>query len=132
MSAGGPARAALASSGDEDCVPWHALAADEALRRLVAAERGLSPAEAHARLARHGPNVLEESPPTNPLRLLLRQFESPVIFILLVAAAVTVLLREFIDASVIAAVLALNAVIGFTQERRAESSVRALMKLVAP
>lgn len=60
------------------------------------------------------------------------QFRSPWIFILLAALAVTVLLGEHLDASVIAAVLALNAVIGFTQERKAEGAVRALMQLVVP
>ena len=60
------------------------------------------------------------------------QFRSPLIFILLVAFVVTVILGELVDAAVIATVLVLNAVIGFTQERKAEGAVRSLMQLVVP
>jgi magnesium-transporting ATPase (P-type) len=53
-----------------------------------------------------------------------RQFRSPLIYILVAATAVTLLLQEYLDAAVIAAVLGLNAAIGFTQERKAEGAVR--------
>jgi Ca2+-transporting ATPase len=101
-------------------------------QRLVTGARGLTEEEARARLARHGPNRLDEQPPTPRIVVLSRQFRSPLIFILLTAVVVTLLLGEHLDAAVIAVVLSLNAVIGFTQERRAESAVRALMKLVVP
>ena len=81
---------------------------------------------------RYGPNRLEEEPPTPAWSVFIRQFRSPLIFILLVALVVTVALGEYLDASVIAAVLLLNAVIGSTQERKAEGAVRALMQLVVP
>jgi len=61
-----------------------------------------------------------------------RQFKSPLILILLVATVVTLLLQEYADSAVIVAVLILNAVIGFTQERRADRSVQALMSLASP
>jgi calcium-translocating P-type ATPase len=93
---------------------------------------GLTTREAEDRLARHGLNQLDDEPPTHPLRLLVNQFRSPLIYILLVAAAVTVALDELVDAAVIAAVLVLNAAIGFVQERKAEGAVRALRKLVVP
>ena len=111
---------------------WHALGIEEIGERLGTGPAGLDLEEAAARLERHGPNRLEEAPPTPWWMLLLHQFASPLIFILLIAAAITVLLEEFIDAAVIAAVLVLNATIGFTQESRAEASVRSLMQLVSP
>jgi len=111
---------------------WHALDTGEVERLLDTGGHGLGAVEAQARLAHHGPNQLEEEPPPPPVLVFLRQFRSPLIFILLAALAVTVLLGEHLDASVIAAVLALNAVIGFTQERKAEGAVRALMQLVVP
>jgi magnesium-transporting ATPase (P-type) len=111
---------------------WHALAVPTVEERLETSGHGLSVAEAGARLVRYGPNQLEEQEPTPWVLVLARQFRSPLIYILLGALLVTVLLDELLDASVIAAVLVLNATIGFTQERKAESAVRALMGLVVP
>lgn len=111
---------------------WHTLGHTDVEQILNTSPHGLSLREAKARLAHYGHNQLEESPPPSNLAILLHQFRSPLIYILLIATVVTILLEEFIDAGVIAAVLVLNAIIGFTQERRAEMSVRALMKLVSP
>jgi len=111
---------------------WHTLPADEIAAVLGTGPHGLASREAAERLTRSGPNVIDPVPPPPWYATLLHQFTSPVIYILLVAALVTLALEEWIDAGVIAAVLALNATIGFTQERRAERSVRALMGLVAP
>jgi calcium-translocating P-type ATPase len=112
--------------------PWHALEPAAIEAQLDTTPHGLTRDAATARLQRYGPNQLEEAPPPSVLALLLHQFRSPLIYILLVATVVTLLLEEYIDAGVIAAVLLLNAVIGFTQERQAEFSVRALMRLVSP
>jgi calcium-translocating P-type ATPase len=117
---------------DDVARAWHALGAAEVEAALGASRSGLADDEAAARLARVGPNALEAAKPPTALEILLHQFQSPLIYILLIAAAVTILLGEFIDAGVIAAVLALNATIGFVQERQADRSVRALMGLVAP
>jgi magnesium-transporting ATPase (P-type) len=114
-------------------VPWHALGGDEVLERLgVGTRRGLTAEDAAQRLTEHGPNLLESEPPVSDLVLLGRQFRSPLILILVVATGVTLLLREYTDSAVIVAVLVLNAVIGFTQERRADRSVHALMSLASP
>ena len=113
-------------------VEWHSLDGDEVTQRLETGGHGLTDAEAAARRTRYGPNQLEEEPPTPAWLVFVRQFRSPLIFILLGALGVTVLLGEYLDASVIAAVLVLNAVIGFTQERKAEGAVLALMQLVVP
>jgi magnesium-transporting ATPase (P-type) len=125
-----PADPASATSDEQP--RWHAESAGDVVDRLGSGDAGLSTDEAGHRLDVHGPNQLEEEPPPHPLVVLVRQFRSPLIYILLAAAAVTVLLEEYIDAAVIAAVLALNAIIGFTQERKAEGAVRALMGLVVP
>lgn len=111
---------------------WHALPVTEVERRLEADTQGLTTAEAAARLRHFGANQLEDQAPPNALAILFRQFRSPLIYILVAAAVVTVVLEELLDAAVIAAVLVLNAVIGFTQERKAEGAVRALQQLVAP
>jgi len=111
---------------------WHALGTADALERLDSSRSGLSRVEAAERLERFGENRLVAEPPVSDLVLLVRQFRSPLILILLVATAVTVLLQEYADAAVIVAVLVLNTVIGFTQERRADRSVHALMSLASP
>ena len=112
---------------------WHALAAAEVLEHLgVDPDRGLSQQGAEQRLAEHGPNRLEESEGKPWWRTLLDQFRSPLIYILLAAGMLTLLLQEYIDAGVIAAVLVINAAIGFYQERQAEQAVQALMELVSP
>jgi calcium-translocating P-type ATPase len=111
---------------------WHALDAGAVGEALATGDRGLSSEVARERLAEYGPNRLAEQPPTSALELLVHQFKSPLIYILLVAAVVTIAIGEYIDAGVIAAVLVINAAIGFFQEKRAEDSVRALMRLVSP
>lgn len=109
--------------------PWWTLTPEEALVELQVSEAGLSSAEAHERLRVFGLNQLEAKGGPGVLALILRQFMSPLIYILLIAAVVTVVLQEYIDASIIGAVLVLNAVIGFTQEFRAERSMEALRQL---
>ncbi len=121
-----------ADRGPAAHLAWHARSPADVESLLGTGAGGLDPAEVRARRERHGPNQLEEAPPTGPWVILLHQFTSPLIYILVLATAVTLLLREYADAIVIAVVLALNAVIGFVQERKAEMSVRALMHLVSP
>lgn len=124
--------AVSAPLGGDGPAPWHALEASEVERRLQTDAHGLSAKEAAARLARFGANQLEDEPPAPALVVLLRQFRSPLIYILVAATGVTLFLAAYIDAGVIAFVLAINAGIGFTQERKAEGAVRALMQLMVP
>lgn len=111
---------------------WHAVPAEEVAARLGSTEHGLPAQEAAARLARHGPNRLPEAQRRSNFAILLHQFTSPLIYILLVAAVITLLIGHTIDAAVIFAAVLLNAIIGYPQERKAERSVEALMHLVTP
>jgi calcium-translocating P-type ATPase len=111
---------------------WETLEVDEVLALLGTARSGLSTDEAARRLDEHGPNALEAIAGRGPVLRFLDQFRSPLISILLVAAVVTTLIGEYIDSAVIAAVLLLNAVIGFVQESKASRAVEALMGMVAP
>lgn len=115
-----------------DAPPWHALPADEVRARLGTSDTGLTDAEAAARLARFGPNEIREEPPPGLLVLLLRQFRSPLSYILFVALAISLLIGETVDVIVIAFALLLDAAIGLYQERQAETSLRALRQLSAP
>jgi len=114
-------------------IPWYARPGAEVAERFgVEPERGLDPAEAAARLARAAPRPLQQAERPRWLRLLVRQFESVLILILAVAAVVSVLIGDVADAIAIVAILALNGVLGFVQEWRAESAVRALRRMLAP
>lgn len=108
------------------------LGREEVASQLQTSREGLTPDEAERRLVQYGHNILEETPPPSVIGILLHQFRSPLIYILVIASLATLLLGDYIDSAVIAFVLLLNAVIGFIQEYRAEHSVRALMQLVSP
>ncbi len=110
----------------------HAQAAAEVLEALAGARRGLSAAEARARLERFGPNALPRAAPSTLLATFARQFKSPLIYVLLAAALVSLLLRHWSDAGFIFAVLLINAAIGTFQEYTAERSAQALQGLLAP
>lgn len=110
---------------------WHALETNELSDRLnTNAKHGLSADEASRRLIAKGPNELPAAKRRSAVVRLLMQFNSPLIYILMVAAVVTFLLEDYLDTWVIAAVVVINATIGFVQEGRAEKaldSVRGLM-----
>jgi len=111
---------------------WYQLTAEAITEQLKTSPEGLTAGESGRRLEQYGPNRLPEEKGTHPVVILLRQLASPLIYILLVAAVVTFFLEEYKDTIVIAAVLLLNAVIGFIQEYKAEESVMALRKMVVP
>ena len=111
---------------------WHALDASAVTATLeVDAGRGLSAAEAARRLAQGGPNTLPEPARRTLAVVVLAQFASPLIYLLLAAAALAAALGHVGDAVVIGVVVALNAVIGAVQEGRAEASLRALRTLAS-
>lgn len=111
---------------------WYQVNIKEILEKLRTSEEGLADTEVKERLMQYGPNKLPEEEKISKLEIILHQFTSPLIYILLVAAIVTILLSEYIDTGVIAAVVILNAIIGYIQEYKAEESVRALKKMVVP
>jgi len=116
----------------ESATPWHTLSAAPVLAALqVDTTTGLTQAEAQRRLTQYGPNVLPEAPPRPAWRTFVRQFKSPLIYILFVAALLAVSLGHHGDAGVILAVVLVNALIGSFQEGRAERSMASLRRLAA-
>ncbi len=111
---------------------WHNFSPEEALQKLDSKLHGLTAGEAASRLLHFGPNQLERGKKTPPLMVLLQQFMSPLIYVLLVAVVISFAVGHLTDAFVIIGVLILNAVIGFVQETRAEKAMEALMKMAAP
>ncbi len=112
---------------------WHNLTSEQAIGELGSARSGLSEEKARERLHRYGPNELREKGKTPAIMVFLRQFASPLIYILLVAALIElVVMHKPIDASVIMAVVTINSIIGFVQESRAERAMEALKRLAVP
>ncbi len=109
----------------------HTLDAQSVAAQLcVDAATGLGAGEARERLERAGPNRLPQAPPRSPWRVLLAQFKSILILILLGAAVLAALVGSTKDAAVILAVVVINALVGFYQEYRAERSLAALKSML--
>jgi len=111
---------------------WHTLSVEETFVKYGTSAYGLTDEEAQSRLARFGPNELTEKGQVSPVVTFFRQFMSPLIYMLLIATAISLLLGHLIDAAVIIAVVFLNAVVGFIQETKAEQAIRALKEMAAP
>ena len=111
---------------------FHAVPVSRALEELQSSTNGLSEEEAGARLVQHGPNALREKERRSAIRLLASQFTDILIVVLAVAAIISGLLQEWLDAYAIIAIILLNGAIGFIQEFKAEKSLEALKKMTAP
>jgi P-type Ca2+ transporter type 2C len=106
---------------------------EEALKGLgVGIEQGLSSTEVASRTEKYGPNHLQEAPKRTFLQMVLDQLKSFVIILLIVAAAISGLLGEWIDAIAILLIVVLNAIMGVIQESRAEEALAALKKMASP
>ena len=105
--------------------------ADKLISLLRTTPNGLTRSQAARRLKVSGPNTLEINPPLNLLRLLARQFASPLILILLFAAAVSLFVGQWTDAAVIAAIVAGSGLISFAQEYSAGNAINKLRERLA-
>jgi Ca2+-transporting ATPase len=107
-------------------ITWHALPLEEVYEKLSATPEGLNSEEASRRQQEFGPNRLPARKPPGIFVIFLRQFKSPLIFILLIAAIISFALQDVKDGVFIMAVVLLNAVIGLVQEWKAEQSASRL------
>jgi len=108
---------------------WSVPAA-EMLRQLRSTPEGLSGEEARQRLARYGANLLKPRKRSDPFTLLLSQFKSPIILILLFATGMSFFLHDPVDASIILAIVLASGLLGFWQERGAANAVGKLLAIV--
>ena len=111
----------------------HALSIDHTIEGMEShLHLGLSSQEARARLEQHGPNELTERPRPGFLKLLLAQLNNFLVIVLIVAAVVSLLLGEVVDAVAIMTIVVLNSVLGVVQESKAEQALAALKRMAAP
>ncbi len=122
-------------SGTNRGEPYWAIELPALFAKLGAHREGLSAAEADRRLARVGPNAVKEHGRTSALRLLLRQFESPLVLILVFGALVALVVHELLDATIVLLIVLGSAALGFFQEFNASiavSKLRARLALSVP
>ena len=109
------------------------LSADDVLRRLASdRSMGLGASDAVARLEQHGANELTERAGRSRLAIVREQLLNVMTCILLAAAVLSVALGDWVEAVVILAIVVLNAILGYTQEYRAEQSMAALKRMSVP
>jgi Ca2+-transporting ATPase len=112
--------------------PWTQTPHDVCTALATDAHTGLAAAEAARRLHEQGPNQLTEARGKSLWRLFAEQFKGVVIWVLIAAAVLSGIMGELVDAVAIVAIVLLNAVLGFTQESRAERSLAALRRMSSP
>ena len=111
---------------------WHQMDRETLFRELDSSADGLSAKEVVGRLERYGTNELEERGLRSPLSVLASQFTEIMVVVLLIAAVISFLIGETTDAIMIMIIVVLNAILGFTQEYRAERAMAALKQLSVP
>lgn len=113
-------------------IDWSSLRVEEAFRRLEARPEGLTASEAATRLLRANQHARPERWWALPLGLLLNQFKSPIVLILLFATVASAFLGDWVDAIIILAIVIGSAILSFTQEYQANTAAEALRSQVAP
>ncbi len=108
---------------------WHNKDISQIFKELAASERGLSRIEAKKRLNEYGPNALPEQKTDSVVKIFFRQFESPLIYLLLAVALAVFFVGEKSDAVIILVVLIFNSLMGSIQEGRANRTLSALKKI---
>lgn len=111
---------------------WHSLDAEVAMKKLGTGRAGLGRADAAERLLEYGPNELQSVQRESPFKILLRQFADTLVVILIIAAGISFLVGETVDAVLILVIVIISAVLGFTQEYQAERALEALRKMLTP
>jgi Ca2+-transporting ATPase len=109
--------------------PW-TLSVEEILDALACEpQQGLSTQEADKRKREYGPNILREVKPRGTLGILINQFKNLIVYFLVAAATLSFILGDTVEGMAIAAVIIINAAIGFVTELKGVRSIEALRKL---
>ncbi|NDY74127.1 cation-transporting P-type ATPase [Desulfobacter hydrogenophilus] len=113
-----------------EAIDWHTLEPDRVFATLHSNEAGLTADEATERLRIHGPNLIRKTKQDGILRLLWRQINNSLIWVLLASGTLAILLGKMTDGLVVLSVVLINAVIGFVQEFKAGRAIEALSEMV--
>jgi len=139
MSSEASPESAADRESDADGVAWHSLPPDDVFDRVEGDESGLASEEARARFEAYGPNEIDEGRKISPLRIFLSQFQDFLIYLLILAALLSLGVGLFpgfdphyTDAALILLILLANGIFGFVQDYQAERSIEALRKMSSP
>src|SRR5665811_418109 len=110
--------------------PFWSIPVPELLKRLQTTEGGLTTKEAKIRLKTYGENRLKPQKRSDAFSLLIGQFKSPIIIILLFATGLSLFLHNVVDASIILAIVIISGLLGFWQEHGASNAVEKLLAIV--
>lgn len=110
--------------------PFWSLPTDRVIKKLHSSDQGLSDRDAKERLIKYGANSLKQQRKSSALGLLLNQFKSPIVLILMFAAGLSIFLNDRTDAIIILAIVLISGLLGFWQERGATDAVEKLLALV--
>jgi P-type Mg2+ transporter len=116
--------------GDTTPEAYWSLTPEQVLSNLHASRNGLQPADAEQRLKQYGLNAIRAQQQATALRLLLSQFKSPLVLILIFAAIISGIVGEWIDASIVLAIVFGSTILGFVQEYTASNAVEKLRSQV--
>ena len=108
---------------------WN-LSAEKVLGQVQSTPQGLSSEDARERLSKYSANSLKQKQHSHTLTLLLNQFNSPIILILIAAAILSSFLKDAINAVIILVIVLTSGLLGFWQERGAADAVQKLLELV--
>jgi len=115
-----------------EAVVWHAIAADEVVKRLQTdSVKGLDAGEASQRLAKYGANRLPEGKKQSPFMKFLHQFNNILVYVLLGAGFVKMMVGLWLDSAIILSVVVLNALLGFIQEGKAEKALDSIRNMLS-
>lgn len=107
------------------------LSVSETVDKLETSPQGLSSTKARQRLEKYGLNTISDKNKSSILKLFIKQFRSSLVYLLIVAAVISLLLKDINDALIIIAILFLNTILSFFQEYKADHAMEKLQKLVS-
>ena len=109
---------------------WHSFEFADVLERMESSHNGLTSCEAKKRLNQFGANQIKRKSKDGPLKIIWRQINNPLIWILIASSAIATLIGKITDGLVVLSVVVINTIIGFIQEFKAGNAIRALGDMV--
>lgn len=109
---------------------WHSMSPDSVIRELKSHKDGLDEKEAKKRLEKYGENKLPEGKRRSKISIFFIQFRNPLIYVLLIAAFISLFLKEYADVIVIMIAVVMNTIIGYVEESKADEALSKIKKLI--